>query len=137
MPAWKIRRSLRIVLQVACGMSEEKASRYSYHGARHFLTNCSRAKGDSGDTQLKPGAWCGSDIALTGQTPCEAKKSLRDIQSRETPDRYSAETALRKATRIIAETCQAVADLVRRTPIKPMHIPDEGFSLLHPHGSDQ
>ena len=58
----------------------KKASRYSYHGARHFLTNCSRAKGDSGDTQLEPGAWCGSDIALTGQTPREAKKSLRDIQ---------------------------------------------------------
>ena len=80
MPAWKIRKSLRIVLQVACGMSEEKASRYSYHGARHFLTNCSRAKGDSGDTQLELGAWCGSDIALTGQTPREAKKNLRDIQ---------------------------------------------------------
>ena len=80
MPAWKIRKSLRIVLQVACGMSEEKASRYSYQGARHFLTNCSRAKGDSGDTQLEPGAWCGSDIALTGQTPREANKNLRDIQ---------------------------------------------------------
>ena len=137
MPAWKIRKSLRIVLQVACGMSEEKARRYSYHGARHFLTNCSRAKGDPGDTQLELGAWCGSDIALIGQTPREAKQNLRDIQQRETPDRYCAETALRKATRIIADTCQAVADLVRRTPIKPAHILDEGFSLLHPHGSDQ
>ena len=135
MPSGKIRTTLRIVLQDACGMSPAKASMYSYHGARHFVTTCSRFRKEPVDRQLELGAWCGSDIALIGQTPQEAKRRLLDIHNRQTPDRYASEAALRNAAQIIEGNCQAVVELLTRFPLKPSDVEDDGFNLLAPYSS--
>ena len=130
MPMVKIRKSLRIVLQVACGMSPAKAAKYSYHGARHFLPRCSRARGEPVGHQLELGAWCGSDVALAGMLPTEARARVQEMSQRNTPDRYAAEEAVQRAAGIMAANCDAVANLVERVPTRPHDIRDDGFDML-------
>ena len=83
--------------------------------------------------QLELGAWCGSDVTLTGLLPTEARVRIQEMRQRSTTDPYAAEAAVQREASMMAANCDTVAELLERVPTRPQDARGNGYEMLEKH----
>ena len=109
LPEAAIQRALRLVLQVACGMSAEEADLYTKHSARKTIVSLAQAGGCPWETQVELGHWGHSSLDRTLLLPAEDLRRKHSLACLDLPARYSCDARVRRVARILIQQLKRLA----------------------------
>jgi hypothetical protein len=111
---------IRLVLQRACGLSEEQVGKYTKHSGRHCLTASSAARGETFRRQVKVRGWAGGSANISDIMPEEFQR---------------AKQAMLRLAAIMRQQPQAFRDLLTSLggDIERLPEAEDGYKLLPKH----
>jgi hypothetical protein len=114
----KIQAALRLVLREACHMSPPQASIYTKHSLRKTMVSVAQSAGCPFEMCVELGHWSGTCLDRSFLVPAEDLRRKRALECMKMPQRYSANTRIRRVARIVGnqvDRMSAYLQKVRRT----------------------
>ena len=128
----KIQAALRLVLREACHMSVQEAAQYTKHSLRKTMVCVAQAAGCPWEMCIELGHWSHTCLDKNFLVPAEDLRRKQALACMKMPQRYSANTRVRRVARIIGNQVDRMQQYLQSHPHSRNRF-DTKWELMRPY----